>query len=209
MALLHKATLVPTKRELIAAWLATRPWAEGLGEMTKTIASYRFDDPAGEVGLEAALLTDGDGTVVHVPLSYRAAPLDGAEAFLVGTSEHSVLGPRWVYDACGDPVWAAALATTIATGGDQAEQYFEVDGEWQVVEPRMSVRASGSAGPLTISAVDECHDDGPTTVARSGDIELVVVRVVGARVDAEETLTGHWGDESAVLAGLRRSGFVR
>jgi hypothetical protein len=211
MALLHHATITPGKRDLMTAWLPTRPWAAGLGEVTRTIASYRFDDPAGEVGIEAALLAVGDGHVVHVPMTYRSAPLDGAGDFLMGTADHSVLGPRWVYDACGDPVWAAAFATAIATGADQAEQYFEVDGRREPVAPRMSVHCSGSSDVdlSGISSVDDCHDDGPTTVVRCDDIELVVVRVVGTSIGAEETLTGRWGDQSGVLVGLRRSGFVR
>jgi hypothetical protein len=204
MALLHKATLNPSKRELMTAWLATKPWAEGF-DPVKTIASYRFDDPAGEVGLEGALLVDdAGGDVVHVPVSYRGAPLEGADAFLVGTTEHSVLGKRWVYDACGDPVWAAALATAIATGGRGAEQYFEIDGEKVMVEPRMTVQGTGSdAASPTTGAIDDVRDEGPTTVTRTGGVELVVVRIVGTDIDAAETLTGRWGDASGVLAGLR------
>ncbi|MGA8246452.1 MAG: hypothetical protein WB797_06065 [Nocardioides sp.] len=204
MALLHKATLDPTKRALMTAWLATRPWADGF-DPVRTIASYRFDDPAGEVGLEGALLVDDAGAVAHVPLSYRGAPLEGADPFLVGTAEHSVLGRRWVYDACGDPIWVAALAAAIATGGGGAEQYFEVDGERVVVEPRMTVHGSGSpdaAVPVT-AAIDDVHDDGATTVTRSGGVELVVVRMVGTTIAAEQTLSGRWGDASGVLAGLR------
>ena len=206
MALLHKATLNPTKPQLITAWLATRPWAERLGEV-KPIASYRFDDPAGEVGLEGILLTDTGGTVVHVPLSYRAAPLEGADDFLVGTTEHSVLGKRWVYDASGDPVWAAALANAIVTGGSQSQEYFEVDGKREMIEPRMTVRGSGAPdGGPGLDGLDQpqVRDEGNTTVTRGGDVELVVVRIVGADVATEQTLTGQWRDESAVLAGLRR-----
>lgn len=204
MALLHKATLDPGKRELMTAFLATRSWGEGF-DPVRTVASYRFDDPAGEVGLEGALLVDAAGAVLHVPVTYRGAPLDGADAFLVGTSQHSVLGPRWVYDACGDPVWVAALATAIATGGVGAEQYFEVDGERVPVEPRMTVQGSGhhDAAPPT-GEITAVRDEAGTTVTRSGDVELVVVRRVGADLDTDETLTGRWGDVSGVLAGLRR-----
>jgi hypothetical protein len=204
MALLHKATLDPSKRDLMTAWLATRPWADELGEVTP-IASYRFDDPDGEVGLEAALLGDPGGSLLHVPLTYRGAPLDGADDFLVGTSEHSVLGPRWVYDGCGDPVWCAALAHAITTGGEGAEQYFEEDGRRQVVPPRMTVRGSGLDGPDAQAAVvGEVRDEGGATVTRFGDLDLVVVRLVGSDVTAEHTLTGEWPGGSGVLAGLRR-----
>ncbi len=204
MALVHDATLTPTKRELIVGWLPSRAWAEGTGEQ-KPVGSYRFDDPAGEVGLEGILLSDPAGNVVHVPLSYRSAPLEGAEEHLLGTAEHSVLGQRWVYDACGDPVWAAALATAIATGGTQAEVYAETDGRRTVFEPRMTVRGSGTPGAVPPQAgdIEAYHDEGGTTVVRSGDVELVVVRVVGTEPRVDQTLTGRWGDASAVLAGLR------
>jgi Maltokinase N-terminal cap domain len=206
MALLHKATVDPTKRELMTAWLATRPWAQGF-DPVRTIASYRFDDPAGEVGLEGALLVNDAGAVAHVPLSYRGAPLEGGDAHLVGTTQHSVLGKRWVYDACGDPVWATALATAIATGDGGAEQYFEVDGERRFVEPRMTVQGSGRPGaavPAT-GAIDDVRDEGSTTVTRCRGVELVVVRMIGTAVAADQTLTGRWGDASGVLAGLRRA----
>jgi hypothetical protein len=44
-----------------------------------------------------------------------------------------------------------------------------------------------------------------TTVVRSGDLQLVVARVVGATVEGEETLVGQVGDRGAVLAGVRRT----
>jgi maltokinase-like protein len=205
MALLHDATLTPSKRDLMTAWLATRAWAEGF-EPVRTIASYRFDDPAGQVGLEAALLADPDGVLVHVPLSYRGAPLDGAEEFLVGTADHSVLGPRWIYDACGDPAWCTELATAIAEAGEGVEQYFEVDGRREIVPPRMTVRGSGGLHGLgqPERSVTEVRDEGATTVTRYGDLELVVVRRVGTPIEAEATLAGRWSDGSGVLAGLRR-----
>jgi hypothetical protein len=204
MALLHNATITPSKRELMTAWLATQAWADGF-DPVRTLASYRFDDPEGEVGLEAALLADPDGVLVHVPLSYRGAPLEGSDGFLVGTAEHSVLGPRWVYDACGDPVWCAELATAVATGGEGVEQYFVVDGRREVVPPRMTVRGSGlDELDQRDRRVTEVRDESGTTVTRYGDVELLVVRRVGTAIEAEGTLTGRWGDESAVLAGLRR-----
>src|SRR6478609_3551313 len=161
MALLHDATLVPSKRELIAAWLPSQPWATGLPDL-KPVGGYRFDDPAGEVGIEGIVLRDAAGSVtVHVPLTYRGAPLDGAEAHLVGTMEHSVLGSRWVYDGPADPVFVAAATEAIATGAAGAEQYLEQDGTKVVLEPKVTVVGSGVGGGA-----------------------LHVVRVVGEPVDA-------------------------
>ncbi|MGC4856177.1 maltokinase N-terminal cap-like domain-containing protein [Micromonospora sp. DT4] len=75
--------------------------------------AYRFDDPAGEVGIETMLVAAADGPVHQVPLTYRAAPLDDVDEWLVGTTEHSALGRRWVYDGCADPVYAAAVQPAV------------------------------------------------------------------------------------------------
>lgn len=219
MALLHKATLTPSKRELMDAWLPTRPWATGDAADLRPVGAYRFDDPDGEVGLEGFLLGGVDGSVLHLPLTYRAAPLEGGEQHLVGTCEHSVLGPRWVYDGCADPVFVRALAATVLTGGTESEQFFEVDGRREVRESSATVVGSGRPGtPVPEIGAVHCRDDGPTTVVRAGDLELVVVRAVGADVHAEHTLTGRWagdwasdwagdraGGAPAVLAGVRRA----
>src|SRR5690242_16618427 len=125
MALVYQATLTPPKLELVIAWLADRPWADGKTDL-KPVGAYRFDDRAGEVGIEAFLLQASDGSVLHAPMTYRGAPLDGAQEHLVGTSDHSVLGPRWLYDGCADPVWASALAHTVLTGTAQAEVFIDV-----------------------------------------------------------------------------------
>jgi len=45
-----------------------------------------------------------------VPLTYRGAPLDGAEDALVGTTEHGVLGRRWVYDGTREGSGGSARA---------------------------------------------------------------------------------------------------
>jgi hypothetical protein len=44
-----------------------------------SVSAYRFDDPAGEVGIETLLVRRGAGPVLQVPLTYRGAPLAGAE----------------------------------------------------------------------------------------------------------------------------------
>jgi Maltokinase N-terminal cap domain len=183
MALLHHATLTPSKPELIAAWLPRQPWAAGLPELTP-FGGFRLDDPDGEVGIEGILLRSADGdVVVHVPLTYRDAPLEGAQDALLGTTEHSVLGTRWVYDATADPVYVATLTATIVDGGSGADEYFEVDGERVTREPKIRVVGSGGAPG-----------------------EVVVVRVVGEGAEGDAVLTGTWDGGSGVLAGLRSDG---
>jgi hypothetical protein len=204
MALLYDATLTPSKMTLVRGWLSDRPWFEGEGKVKKA-GAYRFDDPVGEVGMEAFLVHAEVGPVMHVPMTYRGAPLEGADDFLIGTTEHSVLGTRWVYDACGDPVWAAALATAVLSGGTEVEQVIEEDGRMVQYPSSATVRGSGSdqeAAPDVTSVT--CLDDAATTVISAGDLELVVVRVVGADPAAPYTLTGRWDRGEALLAGVRR-----
>ncbi|WP_448629099.1 CG0192-related protein [Cellulomonas soli] len=152
MAILHQATLIPTKAELMAAWLPAQGWfREAMGDDADTrtltpVAAYRFDDPDGQVGIESHVV-DVAGRTFHVPLTYRGAPLAGAEHWLVGTMEHSVLGPRWVYDAPGDPVYLAEVVRVIGEGGSQVELVVETPDGPQRREPTMHVRGTGGAVP--------------------------------------------------------------
>ncbi|HEX6194839.1 MAG TPA: hypothetical protein VFZ37_02950 [Jiangellaceae bacterium] len=195
-----KATLSPTKRDLLNAWLPTRQWFPADARVGK-LRAYRFDDPAGEVGLESFVLDVADGVIVHVPLTYRDAPLTGAEAFLVGTADHSVLGERWVYDGCGDPAWAAALANAILGGGTEAEVFAE-GGERR--EPKVTVKGSGTAGAsVAVPASVQCEDDGRATVTHIDGMKLVTVRLIGTDISANETLVARWGENNeAVVAGI-------
>ena len=151
MGLVYRATLSPSKRALVEAWLPTRPWAAGRVIADK-VAEYRFDDPEGEVGVETIVWLTDDGSLLQTPLTYRAAPLDGGEQYLICTAEHSELGRRWVYDGCGDPVWASTLAGAILTGGRQAQMVIELDGRMVDVPARMQVRGSGS-GDASLPAI--------------------------------------------------------
>ncbi|WP_203336374.1 maltokinase N-terminal cap-like domain-containing protein [Nocardioides limicola] len=151
MAILHRATMKPPKLALLADWLPDQPWlsADVVGE-PRLVASYRFDDPAGEVGMEGMIL-DVAGERIHGAFTYRGAPLAQAEDFLVGTTEHSVLGTRWVYDAAGDPVFTAELTRVIRTGGTQAEQFVATPGGLEPRPTTAHVRGSGgTAGVLPV-----------------------------------------------------------
>jgi hypothetical protein len=207
MALVHRATLDPSKQQLLEAWLPSRSWAPGAASVEK-VAEYRFDDPAFEVGVETILWRNDDGSVLQVPFTYRAAPLAGAEEFLVGTAHHTVLGPRWVYDGCGDPVWAATLATAVLTGGTQAQMYFEeADGRRIDIPARMQVRGSGSpdASVPAITSVESVRDEGPVVTVTAGPVTISFARVVGTPVSGDATLTGSVGDQDlGVLAAVRR-----
>ncbi|MFV0462611.1 MAG: maltokinase N-terminal cap-like domain-containing protein [Nostocoides sp.] len=114
----HGATLTPGKVDLITAWIGRQRWyaSSTARPVLRRIAAFRFDDPAGRVGIETILLADDSGhtpVLYQVPLTYRDAPLPGGDHALVGVSEHSVLGTRWVYDAPHDPAYAAALLSSV------------------------------------------------------------------------------------------------
>ncbi|MFI5803160.1 1,4-alpha-glucan branching protein [Streptomyces sp. NPDC051561] len=117
-------TLKPTKRELLSAWLPTRPWYQRSATAPELTPGrgFRLDDPAGEVGIEFHVIAEG--TVVYlVPVTYRGAPLAGApEHALVGTMEHGELGKRWMYDAGYDPVAVAQLLAAIEGRAEVQEQ---------------------------------------------------------------------------------------
>jgi hypothetical protein len=171
MATIHRTTMAPTKLELLSGWLPRQPWylATGLPPALTRVGGFRLDDPAGEVGIEFLLVTDGAGggeTTYAVPLTYRGVPLDGAEQGLIGTSEHGVLGTRWIYDAVHDPVAVAQLLEFIC-GRVDAQQQSESD------TPDPSVGRSGLSSGGRLSAPSPLrvsdHRPGHTVV----DVELI------------------------------------
>ena len=201
MALLHRAELHPTKLELLAAWLPGCDWYQGPAGEVVRVAGYRFDDPEGEVGIETILVRAGTGPVHQVPLTYRGAPLDGGDGWLVGTTDHSVLGRRWVYDACGDPVYVAALASAILADTGQATEYVEVDGQLTARAPTMEIVSTGTrdAGLPEIGALLGVLVGDPTLI-ETDLADLAVLR----RLDVGEQrpglrLTGTWAGQPEPL----------
>ncbi|MER5833131.1 1,4-alpha-glucan branching protein [Streptomyces sp. NPDC002130] len=164
MAVVHNTTLEPSKLELLTSWLPSRPWYRGgtaRPELAKA-GGFRLDDPQGEVGIEFIVVTDTSGpqpTTYLVPLTYRGAPLEGAEHALVGTMEHGVLGKRWAYDGCQDAVLVDRLAA-LFEGRAQAQDQNRSD------VPDREVVASGSGdGPLPrdFTAADDQEGTALTT----------------------------------------------
>lgn len=202
MALIHRAQIRPTKVELIGGWLPSQPWYVGEPNPdVESLGAYRFDDPAGEVGIDTHLVRADGGQILHVPMTYRAAPLAGGEPWLIGTTEHSVLGKRYVYDACGDPVYANALAAAILAGGRQAEEYVETDGRREFRTPTAQVTGSGDSA-RQLSTVDTVADlssstDGAVTTIRTTGWELRLLRVIDPKMEAtgDYTLTGTWSSQ--------------
>jgi len=187
MAVLHKATLHPSKLELLAGYLRQNSLVQ--------LGAYRFDDPAGAVGIETHVVRDDSGAVWHLPLTYRNEPLPGIEEWAVGTLEHSVLGTRWVYNGCADPVYAGQLIETILTGGTQVEQYFELGQGREYREPSATVQGSGDAdeeAPKVSGIHTESFDTD--TLIDAGSVQVVVRhRLDSLAPDSfSATLIGAW-----------------
>lgn len=194
MAILYDAVLEPTKLDLLSSWLPTQPWFDGGAAALEPVGSYRFDDPDGEVGIETHLVRAGS-RIFHAPLTYRDAPLEGGAEWLIGTMEHSVLGRRWIYDACGDAVYAAALAATLLAGRPQASQFVDVDGQLEEVPSSVRIRATGRTGAAVPGQVRaEPETAGDVTTIRTGTVPLAVQRVLdlGGTVDSASMMTGTW-----------------
>jgi hypothetical protein len=187
MAIVHQATLRPSKLELLSDWLPTRSWYDGPKGEVERVATYRFDDPAGAVGLEALLVRVGDGPTYQVPLTYRGTPLAGADDLLLGTADHSVLGKRWIYDGTGDPVYVAELARAILGNTGQAEQFTQIGDRLEPRELSMSVRSNAPAEAVVpaVGAIHKIVDTDPTIIT-TDTVELAIVR----RLDTAPELTG-------------------
>lgn len=154
MAILHKgSTISPTKPELLETIL---------GGPVDVRGAYRFDDPEGEVGVEAFVVSRGEETH-HVVLTYRAAPLDGAEEHLVSTMDHSVLGQRWVYDGAGDPVAVACFRRAVLGEQDQADLELW-EGHERTGTREQAVRLSRVPG--------SAHAEAALTIATRLDVPL-------------------------------------
>ena len=200
MAIVHRATLTPSKMELLERWLPNQQWFRCIGPINLVrVGSFRFDDPDGEVGIET-LLVASEGAVFQVPMTYRGSPLPGADPCLVGTMEHSFLGTRWIYDAAGDPVYASALAATILTGEPQADQYFEVDRKMEIIPESVHLQSTGTSNtrvPVIGSAVPDTIGD--VTTIETENLEMSVRRelnVVGRTLELRN-LTATWDQQAS------------
>jgi predicted trehalose synthase len=96
--------------------MARQRWYAAKGALPALEELGRFelepDEPGVGLGIHLVLdHTAGKPMLYQVPLSYRSAPLNGAESALVG-----MLGTTWVYDGPHDPAFTAALLRMITEG---------------------------------------------------------------------------------------------
>src|SRR5512139_603579 len=183
MAVIHNTTMTPGKLELLAAWLPSRPWYAGGGrdpEPTKA-GGFRLDDPDGEVGIEFMVVNDGstEPPVSYlVPLGYRGAPLDGAEHALIGTSEHGVLGRRWVYDGMHDPVVVAQLLALLQGRAEPQQQSVNDTPDPSVTVHFTCASVSAVAGSAVVTDRPESTDLlMETTADDDGRRRTVIIEV--------------------------------
>ncbi|WP_030906098.1 maltokinase N-terminal cap-like domain-containing protein [Streptomyces sp. NRRL F-5126] len=204
----HDTTLTPTKLELLTAWLPGRPWflaGADAPELAKA-GGFRLDDPAGEVGIEFMTVTDVSGPLpvaYLIPVTYRSAPLDGAGHALVGTTEHGVLGHRYVYDGVHDPVLVEQLYALL-----RGEAEPQAQSASHTADPTVTSHRVRTALPVAVpGAAPAAVADGPggsdvRVPTGDGTLTLRVHRVLEPEQDtADGGLPG--GVLGRVTAGWR------
>jgi hypothetical protein len=204
MALFHRATISPTKGELIAGWAPAQAWGPPPDLPIEVVGAYRFDDPEGRVGMETHLVTAG-GVLFQVPLTYREEPLPDRDEALVGEMEHSALGTRWVYDGLRDPHFVVMLAAVTMTGQGEALGMVVYDDRWYIAPT--NVRIEGGGWGLERVAVDgfELESDAADgSVLRNDRFQLTVFRRPSARPRPAIGLMATWEGlaQPVVLAEL-------
>ncbi len=204
MALFHRATLEPTKEQLIADWIPHQPWGPAGDQPIEVIGGFRFDDPDGQVGLET-FLCSAESNLFQVPLTYRDTPLAGAEAALISEMHHSVLGRRWVYDGLRDPVYVTMLAAATLTGQGEALGMAVYEGRWYIAPTNVRIHGGGwTLERVPVDRLELISDEAPGSVLRSDRFQLTVYRRPKPGREAPLTLTATWPGQDApvVLAAV-------
>ena len=205
MAIFHRATIRPTKPEVIAEWAPTRSWAPSAADPIDMIGSYRFDDPEGRVGMETHLVTAG-GALLQVPLTYRDEPLDGAEDALITEMQHSVLGTRWVYDGLRDPRFVIMLAGVAMTGQGEALGMAVYEGRWYIAPSNVRIQGGGwTQDRVPVDGFELDSDEATASVLHNDRFELTLFRrpVPGPRPAVGLTATWDAQADAVVLAEVR------
>jgi hypothetical protein len=205
MAVFHRATITPTKQEIIAAWAPTQSWGPSNDDEIEVIGSYRFDDPDGRVGMETHLIRAND-VLMQVPLTYRDQPLEGAEEALISNMEHSALGTRWVYDGVRDPRFAMMLAAVTMTGQGEALGVVEHDDRWYIAPTDVRIEGGGwGLERVPVDGFELGSGDGEAATLRNDRFELTLYRrpVPGPRPAIGLTATWTGQPDAVVLAEVR------
>jgi hypothetical protein len=204
VAIFHRATITPTKDELIARWAPTQPWGPPADAPLDVIGSYRFDDPDGRVGMETHLVNAG-GVLFQVPLTYRDEPLESADDALISEMQHSVLGTRWVYDGLGDALFVVMLAAVAMTGQGEALGMAVYDGRWYIAPSNVRIQGGGwTEARVPVDGFQLAGDDPHDVVFRNDGFDLTVFRrpAPGPRPTIGLTATWTGQPDAVVLAAV-------
>jgi len=207
MARFHRATITPTKAELIADWAPTQPWGPSAAGPVEVIGSFRFDDPDGRVGMETHLVT-AEGVLFQVPLTYRDEPLERAADALITEMQHSVLGTRWVYDGLRDPLFVVLLAGVAMTGQGEALGLAVYDGRWYIAPTNVRIQGGGwTQERVPVDGFELRSDDVDGTVLENDRFELTLYRrpASGPRPAIGLTATWEQQQDPVVLAQVRET----
>lgn len=202
MGQFHRATLTPTKIELIEAWVPSQPWGPAANEPVHAVGAYRIDDPEGRVGMEAHLIVAGE-TLFHVPLTYRDEPLAGAADDLVGEMHHSALGTRWIYDGLSDPLFVVMLAAVAMTGQGEALGMVFQDDRWHIAPSNVRIQGGGwTQQRVPVDGFTQTSADADSVSFQNDRFELLTFRRPPIGPAPAIGLTAAWegGPGSVVLA---------
>lgn len=206
MALYHDATVTPAKKDLLAAWVPTQHWCPDPDQPVELIGAYRFDDPEGAVGMETAIVRNA-GTFLHVPMTYRAQPIDGST--LITEMHHTALGDRWVYDGLTDDRLVMMLAAVSLTGQGEALGMVSYDGVWHIAPTNVRLRGGGwGLERVPVDGFRSDAVDATTVVFRNARFEMTVHRQLTVGPQPTIGLTAHWPGqrESVVLTDVVETG---
>jgi len=203
MALYHRATLTPTKHEVVVGWIPTQSWGPSADAAIEVVGAFRFDDPNGRVGMEAHIVTDGE-TWFFVPLTYRDEPLPGADDALITEMDHSALGTRWVYDGLGDQLYVTMLAAVTMTGQGEALGMVDDDDRWVIAPANVRIAAGGwTGGHVAVDQFDAIDLGADPVVFTNDRFELTVHRRPAVGERSSMGLTAVWeGSAPVVLASV-------
>jgi Maltokinase N-terminal cap domain len=212
MATIHHSGVKPTKLELLTPWLPSRPWYRGAGEPQLAKAGgFRLDDPRGEVGIEFMIATDTSGgapVTYLVPLTYRGAPLDGADHAPIGTMEHGVLGRRWTYDGCHDPVLTAQLLALLEGRAEAQAQKLSDTPDREVTRSFTGNSPAGTDHPAVAAAPADDREctEVPLPDGRSLRVQRVLRPAPGGELGLPQGAAGHVSGPWQTPEGARAEG---
>lgn len=208
MALFHKATVSPTKAEMLATWVPAQAWCSAdpanPGAEATVIGAFRFDDPEGQVGIET-FLVGVNHVVFHVPITYRPEPLEGAEEALITEMHHTALGTRWVYDGVHDHCYLTMVAAVAMTGQGEALGMVQYDGKWHVAPANVRIQGGGWTDErASVHGFEPVNADGDIATFANERFDLAIYRRPSPAPRQPLALTATWDGqpEGSLLAAV-------